>query len=519
MAAAGVRYEAINVAMGNTRVAPYSFCVDSLAGYDADIISWEMHMMVAGKHAAPPALELFIRSASVLPKRPAVLLTDASPVNTYCPKFNDGTRFRNDGLVAAGRDNDLMEVYREFGLHRMTPSSLVPENTCGDEVFDYHRLYNASLKDIPRPSSWHAGPSGHQLVADMLFMHYAEVFLKAVGRLEDVAPGVTARQLRDSGGEIKPDDAAVSSSERETRESIHDLTSLRETLGLEVEAVDDNDSVYMGSGRGDILPPPSWCAGWRFCLGAGSYRCANTYFPQAAGRGTRLVGMVSAKSPAILNLDHKEMIAEPTSGHWAMTLNEESEPLLDYLKAFPPEGFHHPIDLKLVLVGDAASGAIEFEFETIGVPPGTEGWLFEKENEEEEEEEEEKADRAEGPVDGNEDQEAAKEEKIDEEEEDAGGHRAMQDQLQQMTSMSQDSRVVICKPDFITRVDFTDSTQVTFRVDGVVAIAEELEQGFMTQGSCVILEADVGVGRHTVSVEPLHSGAPYVAVSHLLYPA
>lgn len=42
MAAAGVRFEAINVAMGNTRVAPYSFCVDAHAGYEADIISWDM---------------------------------------------------------------------------------------------------------------------------------------------------------------------------------------------------------------------------------------------------------------------------------------------------------------------------------------------------------------------------------------------------------------------------------------------------------------------------------------------
>lgn len=42
MAAAGVRYEAINVAMGNTRVAPYSLCVDAHAGLEADIISWDM---------------------------------------------------------------------------------------------------------------------------------------------------------------------------------------------------------------------------------------------------------------------------------------------------------------------------------------------------------------------------------------------------------------------------------------------------------------------------------------------
>ncbi|CAM9238852.1 unnamed protein product, partial [Hapterophycus canaliculatus] len=81
MAAAGVRFEAINVAMGNTRVAPYSFCVDAHAGLDADLISWDMTMMVASNECgrASSMVELFIRSASVLPKRPAVLLTDASP--------------------------------------------------------------------------------------------------------------------------------------------------------------------------------------------------------------------------------------------------------------------------------------------------------------------------------------------------------------------------------------------------------------------------------------------------------
>lgn len=40
MEAAGVGYTAINVAMGNTRVVPYSYCVDAHAGLDADIVTW-----------------------------------------------------------------------------------------------------------------------------------------------------------------------------------------------------------------------------------------------------------------------------------------------------------------------------------------------------------------------------------------------------------------------------------------------------------------------------------------------
>lgn len=35
-------FEEINVAMGNTRPASYSYCVDAQAGIDEYIISWEM---------------------------------------------------------------------------------------------------------------------------------------------------------------------------------------------------------------------------------------------------------------------------------------------------------------------------------------------------------------------------------------------------------------------------------------------------------------------------------------------
>ena len=45
-----------------------------------------------------------------------------------------------------------MSVYREFGLHRMTPSNLVPENTCDDELFAYDHLYDAALKDFQHPA-------------------------------------------------------------------------------------------------------------------------------------------------------------------------------------------------------------------------------------------------------------------------------------------------------------------------------------------------------------------------------
>lgn len=48
-------------------------------------------------------------------------------------------------------DRDLFRVYRDFGLHQMSPRSLVPETTCGDEVFARGRLYNNTEKDFQHP--------------------------------------------------------------------------------------------------------------------------------------------------------------------------------------------------------------------------------------------------------------------------------------------------------------------------------------------------------------------------------
>lgn len=44
-------------------------------------------MMVADNACGPAALaiEAFIRSATVLPRRPAVLILEATPDNSYCP--------------------------------------------------------------------------------------------------------------------------------------------------------------------------------------------------------------------------------------------------------------------------------------------------------------------------------------------------------------------------------------------------------------------------------------------------
>lgn len=282
-------------------------------------------------------------------------------------------------------------------------------------------------------------------------MNYGKAFLKALDRLEEVAPGITPNELRAKDGPSR--------------------TALGASLGLGSEALredrrekDERSSGdEMGAGRGVILPPPSWCGGWQFCDFAGDYRCANTFFPLTGKKGFRLLDMLSERFPAVKNLERTKYVEEPTEGHWAVTINEEKASIIEYLSASAPKGKHKPIDKKWVLVGNRLSGPIEFEFETIGSPQ-LEG--------------ESKGDLGRG-----------------------------------------NSRVGVCRPSFIARVDFADPAAVTLSVDGMAASVIPLEHRGLSNGSCVLLDVHVGVGKHNITVEPLRDGKPYVAISHILYPA
>ena len=298
-------------------------------------------------------------------------------------------------------------------------------------------------------------------------MHYAEVLLQALSRLEKVAPDWTATKLR-----------------KQPPSSTH---SLGASLKLwektrEPEMLDDNAAVtvgssdmFMGGGRGKILPRPKWCTNWWFCDGAGNYRCANTYYPLAGSEGSRLLDMVSERTP-VLNGMGKYFIVPPNKGHWSRTINEEKLPILHYLKTDPPKGKHLPIDTKWVLVGTKMSGPIDFEFETLGVPSSGKGPASES------------VSGNATSVEGN--------------------------------AIADNSHLVVCKPDFIDRVKLSDAEGVRYSVDGVqTAALRELRHYGLSPTSCVLLAAEIAVGRHTLTVEPLRDGKPYVAISHVLYPA
>lgn len=195
-------------------------------------------------------------------------------------------------------------------------------------------------------------------------------------------------------------------------------------------------------------------------------------------------------------------------------LLQASPKAINYLEnVHAPDGFHKPIDKKWVLVGDAASGPIEFEFVTHGVPG--------------EGEENDYAGRAacgQGNTWGNpptavvqatvgEAAEAANVEATAAKE--AVGAEPATAAAVGLT----DSRVAVCKPYFFDRVEFSNTTGVRFSVDGVETSVVEAGRDGLTTPSCVFLAAEIGPGRHRLRVEPLIHGGPLVAISHVIYPA
>lgn len=119
-AAAGLKLEVRNHAMGNNPSIPAAFCVKSQLGEDTDVAAWEFGMMVEG-HLQNAFVEEWMRNALYLPKRPALLMVDQG----------EGTRKPSaDGVPPTvpragfpsvwgfgGQKGSLFEYYSEYGVH------------------------------------------------------------------------------------------------------------------------------------------------------------------------------------------------------------------------------------------------------------------------------------------------------------------------------------------------------------------------------------------------------------------
>lgn len=162
--------------------------------------------------------------------------------------------------------------------------------------------------------------------------------------------------------------------------------------------------------------------------------------------------------------------------------------MIDYFEnGEVPEGFHKPIDMKWVLVGDAGSGPIEFEFFSSGLPEDEISLV---------------------PLSN---QPGGGAEKI--------GQAGDQTPAAPGAGVGWDSRLVVCKPYFIDRIDFADAAGVRFSVDGVATTVVPSEEDGLLTSSCSQLAAEISPGRHRLRVEPLKQGEPFVAISHVVYPA
>ncbi|CAM9387307.1 unnamed protein product [Choristocarpus tenellus] len=206
MALTGVTLKVRNVAMGNNPVSPYSYCVEAHAGDDADIVTWEMGMMVAFSKCgrATPLVELFVRSALSMPKQPAVLFLNCLPSQDGCvPQERTPNILKRISLELPKflgdcpglPEESLLSVYGQFGLHYLNVRKLVLGNTCGDPRYSEFKLYKEGKVPGTKHMPWHPGPGGHALTAAILSQHYLALLQKAVLRLDNASPGVTVADL------------------------------------------------------------------------------------------------------------------------------------------------------------------------------------------------------------------------------------------------------------------------------------------------------------------------------------
>ncbi|CAM9434592.1 unnamed protein product [Discosporangium mesarthrocarpum] len=546
-AATGSRLEVRNVAMGHTPTSPYSFCVDAHAGEDADIVSWEMGSGLSFRECGrgTPVLELFVRSAMALPKRPAVLVLNCLPLQDGCSEDTNREKGFDNTLTLLGvcgpkaTTPSLLETYGGVGLHYLSVEGLVSSNTCGDLRYSEEALYRTG-KLAAKPKHWHQGPLGHMLVAAVLSEHYLALLREAVLRLDKISPGITVQDLQQGLEQGSEREAGLQSVLLEklgllTRAGVwgghrgdggrgrslegpggnRSWEQVEQQPEIDMHSTNRN-SKGEGDGEGAVitaatlppLPPPVHCRGYYYCEHP-RHHCATTFIPisnprqslrlMVAGAGPDGVPLPrhTRVDPAMLNTKISTLrarLAEPRSPKkWALVLNEETPAGFVGLGPPYPGGVGRPpIDRKWVLVGGKQAGEITFNIETTSNPRGSGLGLASGLGQ---------AQGKENPTNGS---------SVGE----VGGWGS---------GAQEGGRVAICYPHFITRADFHNGSQVQFKVDGEeVSVVELPLQGPMGGPGdkvpwCAVLGVQLEPGKHNVSVVPLVD-SPLTAVSHLIYP-
>jgi len=183
-------------------------CIPSLIGDDADVVFWESQMNDHGD-AVDHSVENHFRNSVTLPRRPLYHVMHAGkngPEST--PGVHDeqyGTKKK--GKKAAFKNEDkcyqwlcgkntkdihdhdgglLMEEYTDYGSGIMLfypANGLRAVNTTKYEEFKKEYLY----------VSWHPGPTGHRVYAEMLSYHYLSAVLETLMDIKDLIDALTPR--------------------------------------------------------------------------------------------------------------------------------------------------------------------------------------------------------------------------------------------------------------------------------------------------------------------------------------
>jgi len=192
---------------GKISTMDLSWCIPSLIGDDADVVFWESQMNDHGA-AVEHATENHFRNAITLPRRPLYHVMHAGKngpdKGEYAEEYAESDKengFKNEGacygwICGNNNKNDpdypggiLMAPYTDYGsgVTLFYPAyGLAAVNNTKYEEFSNGYLY----------VSWHPGPTGHRVYAEMLAYHYLSCVIQTLmdikPLIDDLTPSTNA---------------------------------------------------------------------------------------------------------------------------------------------------------------------------------------------------------------------------------------------------------------------------------------------------------------------------------------